>query len=501
VKRAPEFYDHPRNRGSVLILVLVVCLALVSITLTFGHSMMMAYRGADNDVAGKQAEQAIEGAARYAQAVLARDESRGRMPDVAEYESEAVPVGESHFWFIGRPAVSGGSVTETRAVSEPAFGLVDEASKLNLNIATREMLEALPAMTPELAAAIIDWRDADEDVSPDGAEAGTYLMKQPPYGCKNAPFESIEELALLQGADPAALFGEDRNLNGTLDPNEDDAAATLPEDDSDGTLDFGILEYVTVFSREPNTRADGTSRVDVSRATVSRAAFLREQFGDARALQIQARLGTTTLRSVLEFHVRGGLTPAEFEKVSGEITTSTQAFLTGRVNVNTASETVLACIPGIGPEHASQLVAAREAQGTPPATLAWVAETLPASDAYRAGPYLTSESWQSARTLRPSDATAADTAARAWCSTAALAHRGSFTGETWLLSAGRSGRRRGNRQPETRHDEFSPVGTQITPAPAERSERDESPQTDSRTGGPRGHAAGGTDGRRTGPAR
>jgi DNA uptake protein ComE-like DNA-binding protein len=394
VKPTPEFYQHTRDRGSVLILALVVCLALVSITLTFGNSMMMAYRGADNDVAGKQAEQAIEGAARYAQAVLARAGSRGQVPDLAEYESEAVPVGESRFWFIGRPAVFGDFATETRAVSEPAFGLADEASKLNLNTATREMLEGLPGMTPELAAAIIDWRDADEAVSADGAEAGTYLMKQPAYSCKNAPFESIEELALLHGADPAVLHGEDRNLNGTLDPNEDDAASTPPEDDSDGSLDFGVLEYVTVFSREPNTRADGTSRVDVSRATTSRAAFLRENFGDARALQIQARLGTMTLGSVLEFYIRGGLTAAEFEKISGDVTTSTQAFLTGRVNVNTASETVLACIPGIGPEHASQLVAARKAHSTPPPTLAWVAETLPAGDAFRAGPYLTVESWQ-----------------------------------------------------------------------------------------------------------
>ena len=54
-------------------------------------------------------------------------------------------------------------------LDEPWFGLVDEGSKLNLNTATAAMLEALPRMTPQLAAAIIDWRDTDSTVSDNGA--------------------------------------------------------------------------------------------------------------------------------------------------------------------------------------------------------------------------------------------------------------------------------------------------------------------------------------------
>jgi hypothetical protein len=84
------------------------------------------------------------------------------LPDVQLYLSEAVAVGDARFWLIGRP---------DRQISpdQPYFGLVDEASKLNLNTATLEMLEWLPNMTPELAAAIIDWRDSDSDVTSGGA--------------------------------------------------------------------------------------------------------------------------------------------------------------------------------------------------------------------------------------------------------------------------------------------------------------------------------------------
>ena len=52
------------QRGSVLIVVLWASVGLVSIALLFGHSMVMTYRGADNDFAGRQADQAIEGGIR-----------------------------------------------------------------------------------------------------------------------------------------------------------------------------------------------------------------------------------------------------------------------------------------------------------------------------------------------------------------------------------------------------------------------------------------------------
>src|SRR5205807_1923424 len=98
-----------------------------------------------------------------------------------------------------------------------------------------------------------------------GAESSVYSMKRPAYSAKNADFESVEELALVNGADPTILYGEDTNLNHVLDPNEDDGTKTPPADDSNGKLDPGILEYVTVFSREPNKTADGTAKSNVTR--------------------------------------------------------------------------------------------------------------------------------------------------------------------------------------------------------------------------------------------
>ena len=142
-----------RQAGSVLIIVLWIAFGLVAITLYFANTMSSELRAADNRVAALVADQAIEGAARYVARVLTEQATNGMVPYVTDYANEAAPVGEAHFWLIGRDHGEG-------APNQIAFGLVDEGAKLNLNnpLLTQEMLERLPRMTPEFAAAIVDWR-------------------------------------------------------------------------------------------------------------------------------------------------------------------------------------------------------------------------------------------------------------------------------------------------------------------------------------------------------
>ena len=375
--------------GSVLILVLWISFGLVSIALYFGHSMSFELRASDNRVAGLEAEQAVEGAARYVSYLLSNLPEPGKIPDLISYQREAVPLGDATFWVIGRDA-------QPRTLNTPFFGLVDEASKLNLNTARREMLEALPRMTPELAAAIIDWRDADGEITPGGAESETYQRRQPAYSCKNAPFESVDELRLVAGADLEILYGEDANLNGILDRNENDGDVSAPADNHDGRLDPGLLEYVTIYSREPNTRSDGSPRVNVSGPGVRAElpTLLQSKFSVARANQILQRLQTGTNGSTLQFFIRSGMTVEEFAQISGEVTTSSGDFARGLVNVNTASEAVLTCLPGIGTDKASSVIAYRQANSDKLTSVAWLVEALGAAAAIQAGPYVTSRSYQ-----------------------------------------------------------------------------------------------------------
>lgn len=366
--------------GSVLIVVMVVCLGLVSLTLVFGRSMLMAYRGSDNNQSGQQAEQAIEGGARYAEYLMTLVSRPGATPDPTTFQSAALPIGDATFWFLGAPSSSD-------LLDTPVFGLIDEASKLNLNTASATMLQGLPGMTEDLAASIVAWRTSGT------SSGGAFIQSST---TKNAPFESMEELALVSGTSGALLYGQDSNLNHVLDSNESAAGSTLTTGNTGSIIDSGLLEYVTVFSREPNTRSDGTARINITQpVTPALITVLETAFDRPRAQEIGARIRAAgPLRSVLQFYIRSGMTEAEFDKVSGDITDKNGNFATGRVNVNTASQTVLACIPGIGTDKAAQLIAARTNQSTAPANLLWVIPVLGEAGAIAAGPYLTANSYQ-----------------------------------------------------------------------------------------------------------
>jgi type II secretory pathway component PulK len=374
MKRAPS---HP---GSVLIVVLWASIGLVSIALLFGHSMMMAYRGADNDVAGRQADQAIEGGIRYAESLFVDSETPGEFPDVTSYEAEALPVGEATFWLLGRnPDDTYGTVRE--------YGLVDEASKLNLNdpSLTADMLLLLPGMTEDLATAILEWRDPDgsSTSASGGINASTV---------KHAPFESVEELALVSGMTREILYGEDLNLNGVLDANEDDGERSLPEDNSDGKLDPGLYEYFTVFSKEPTTSSDETPRVDVSKPENRSAleSLLRDKVAD-RAEDILAKLGppTTPIGSVLQLFSRGGFTADDAEKVVDYVRGPR---VVGLVNLNTASEPVLGCL--VGTDKAAAIVSARLSRPDTTRDITWAMEALGDDGIELFGAHFTGSSYQ-----------------------------------------------------------------------------------------------------------
>ena len=382
---------HRSERGSVLIIVLWIAFGLVTLALYFANSMGLELRAADNRVAGLEAEQAIAGAVRYASQVITNVTTPGSIPDVESYQRADVPVGEASFWFLGRSDRQGNA-------EQTYFALVDEASKLNLNTASLAMLQLLPRMTAELAAAIIDWRDSNSEVTTSGAEDEIYQRLNPAYRCKNGPFDSVDELRLVYGMTTEVLYGDDANRNGALDPNENDGDYSPPNDDRNARLDPGIAEYLTVWSRESNT---GMTNVNDQQQL---APLLQEKLGVDRANQILARFasssgtnrppgggagGTTrTVASLIEFFQVGQFTQEEFSQIYSLIST-TNTVVTGLVNINTASEAVLTCIPGIGTEKAGADMAYRQGNVSQTSTVAWLVEAIGAEAALQAAPYVT----------------------------------------------------------------------------------------------------------------
>ncbi len=376
------------ERGSVLVIVLWVALGLVTIALYFANSMHYELVASDNRVNGLAADQAIEGGARYVMMILANYATNGAVPTTDEFKCAAVPVGDAKFWLIGRdPNAS------LDNPSDPTFGLVDEGSKLNLNSVSTNALEYLPNITDDFANAIMDWRGTNGIVSLDYTSEG--------YTAKNAPFETVDELKLVYGANQTLLLGEDANLNGVLDKNEKDL-------NGNGQLDSGLLEYVTVYTREPNFLLNGSALTNVSLAS----ATLIRSLLQASSISTSYVNGLTNrpFAGMLAFAMRCktlGMSDSDFATIYPYITTSTNSFLRNRVNVNTASEAVLeAVIMGANinqdeatAESAAQsLVSYRQENPENLNSLMWVVDALgstsPALTALAGGDYLTTHSYQ-----------------------------------------------------------------------------------------------------------
>ena len=397
-----------RRRGSVLVLVMWILFGLISITLYFAHSMSYELRSSDNREAGLEAEQAIEGSRRYLSLMISNISTYGSMPSPLNYQNAAVPIGDAHVWFIGRTNADNAPATT------PTWGLRDENSKINLNTANSNMLAQLPRMTPDLINSILAWKSTNTTSTTGGAESDTYQRLSPAYTCKNAPFESIEELRLIYNMDTTILYGEDPNQNGILDPNENDGELLPPSDNQDGRLDPGILEYVTIWSREPSMTTNGSARVTLgANSTAADLQNLQTNmqtlFGTSLANQVLARVSTGGSRTAppmlnpaitcplifYQYAQRAGMTQAQFVLIEPYLRGTS---LNGLININTASSIVISCLPGMDINTAAQVVAYRTSnQGNTlnQNTVSWVPNAITdTSVVQRIAPYITGRSYQ-----------------------------------------------------------------------------------------------------------
>ena len=372
---------------------MLISFGLISIALYFANSMSLELRASDNRMSGLSADQTIEGASRYISYILTLYATNGAVPDLTEYQAEAVPVGNAaqaeqnpHFWIIGRDL----SATPS---SEPFFSLIDEGSKLNLNTADTNVLSYLPNMTLDFAEAIADWRSTNG--------VGTYALNYSELGYqdKNLPFETVDELRLVYGATADLLAGDDINRNGVLDSNEKSVSGGA-------TSTPGLLEYVTVYSREPNFHSDGTTLTNVNTASQLRSLL------QANAPSLVSRIETTTppqgYTSLLDFYLRwsnAGMTEQQFAQVYNSLTVTNAHYTRGRLNINTASAPALTALfegfaidPAAASAAAQSMISYRQQNPNNLTSVAWIVDALGRSSevitALRRGDYITTHSFQ-----------------------------------------------------------------------------------------------------------
>ncbi len=263
------------------------------------------------------------------------------------------------------------------------YGVSDEESRLNVNTADLPALTKLPGMTPDVVAAIMDWRDNDNTVSPGGAEADYYADLKPPYQPRNDALQTVRELLMVRGVSQDMLFGDDVKQNELLETGDEGSSSKRATVD----LDPGWAGLLTVNSTVKNLNAAGRERVNVQQASekeLSRIPGITAPMAKA----IVAARGKKQLQSLADLlDVTAPQPGANAQsadnsgpkvisedlllEIADDITTGTDQETDGLINVNSAGLAVLQCLPGIDADMAQAIIAYRQSSGFLP-NIAWL---------------------------------------------------------------------------------------------------------------------------------
>jgi len=256
---ASRHVRQPRH-GYVLIAVLVVIVVLSLVAYRFTDAMTSEYRASVRTADMAQARAAAASGVNYVAALLADPTTRAeilgnslnnpsRFQSIPVRSDPSTPKKDAFFSIVAFDTFGGSS--------GPRYGITDEGGKLNINALIKidptgevlyNALMKLPNMTADVADAIVDWVDSNDDVRPAGAESADYQGMPVPYRAKNGPLNSLDELLLVKGMTPQLLFGTDRNRNGQAD-------------DGGSGSDRGWSDFLTVHGREVNVDSSGVLRI------------------------------------------------------------------------------------------------------------------------------------------------------------------------------------------------------------------------------------------------
>lgn len=351
-----------RERGSILVGVLW-CLALLSVVVVgVLHTARMDLLVVKNYGDRLQAHYNALAGVERAKALIYHDYVTRRQSGINHngtlYDDskdfENVSFGRGSFRVIRR-----GSEDEGGGL---IYGISDEERRLNINTAFAGELTNIAGMTPEIVASILAWRSDVGQGDYMGAGADYYASLEPPYVPRNGPFQTVRELLMVRGVTREDLLGDDSvNQNDLLDTGDGEASSSL---------EGGWAAILTANSTENNSDAAGNPRVNI-------------QTADESALQQIDGISSDIAHSIVTYRAQkqfqsignlldvtnasgGGQNPIDddlFMRIADKVTISDDQNMAGMININTASEEVLRCLPVMGQDVARAIIAYRQSNG------------------------------------------------------------------------------------------------------------------------------------------
>lgn len=302
------------------------------------------------------------------------------------------------------------------------FGLQNESSKLNLNNLVRweqaspgqgrTSLMQLPGMTEAIADSILDWIDTDEQTREFGAETEYYQTLDRPYRSANVLPKQLSELLYVKGVTRQLLMGSEGSSSDGFAEDQQQ----VPTVDANGDLSSnfetsgaGWVPFLTLYSAERNHNRVGQPRIFLNSGSLSelepqlaavlpanlvRYLLLARVYGLTLTAEPQMGVETSaapfavsmtpaflinSLADVVDSSVKvttpsGSIvvqsplqsrSPEFAALVAGLLDLTTvyaEPVIAGRINLQTASESVLSTIPGLTPELVAQIVTQRATQ-------------------------------------------------------------------------------------------------------------------------------------------
>jgi type II secretory pathway component PulK len=321
LRRVPGRRNNRGQRGGVMVLALVVLAGLLAMLAVFAANQRAYLTATQYTLRDRRAEAAARSALAMSLSAL-----QAVNTNLVKLDDDWATLG-----------TNGTEVTELTGGATYRVQILDAGSRLNINTLIEAQLQNLP-LTSEQTASLLDWRETGATPRTEGAKDSYYEALTTPYNARLGTLKSLTELALIKGWTARTLYS----------PNAEDITTNTPLEDANGEP-LALAGVLTVSSGAPNTLVAGGARTNLNQQNLSPLTLIQ--------LGLPANLATQgPFTSFANLLGRAGVATQAAQQVLDSVTFTTETRLIGKVNINTASESVLAQLPGVTSDIASAII-------------------------------------------------------------------------------------------------------------------------------------------------
>ena len=319
------------QRGVAFIIALGTVAGLVAIVASIAATVQVSAEARINREAAKRARVVAMSGIQYAFSSL--------------QSQSATTAGQTDAWATMGCSAATAPADTVFQVADGYFRVqvVDGCSLIDVNTAPTTQLMNLP-LTQEQVDSLTDWRSAGETPQPDGAKDAFYNALTQPYNAKLGRLDTVDELLQVQYFTRDVLY---------------DAPTSTTTNSQMTTQANGqqpiLASLITVDATAPIPTGGGRINVSTTGGNLVQLSQQLRASGLPIALvtQIIQRRPFTTFGALLRLP---GVTTQQATTMLNRLQVGGAATAEGRINLNTANQSVLSTLPNLQSDIASAIV-------------------------------------------------------------------------------------------------------------------------------------------------